>query len=293
MAIQYLDKSTETLNVVQALRRDGAVVVKEVAGHDVVDRIVAELRPRLDMDRHEEATVFDGANTLRTSSGLLKHAPSAAELVDHDLVIDVANDILLPHCASYMIGSLTAIEIQPGESTQALHRDDSLYPIENAGMELLIGVMWALNDFTEEVGATRVVPGSHRFLRSWHLPDVSEWESAEMSKGSVLFYMGSTWHGGGANNGDRSRIGLINTYSLGWLRSESNMYLDHPPEVVCRFEPRLRALMGYAAYGSGDDLIGYSDGDCPGWVAEPPDPSWNEERGQVGRQEDTDAQDGV
>ena len=114
-----------------------------------------------------------------------------------------------------------------------------------------------------------------------------------MSKGSVLFYMGSTWHGGGSNNGDRPRLGLINTYSLGWLRSESNMYLDHPPDVAVGFEPRLRALMGYAAYGSGDDLIGDSYGDTPGWVAEPPDPEWNAERGQVGRQEDADLQDGV
>ena len=51
--------------------------------------------------------------------------------------------------------------------------------------------------------------------------------------------------------------------------------------------------MGYAAYGSGDDLIGDSYGDCPGWVAEPPDPAWNAERGQVGRQEDAEAQEGV
>jgi ectoine hydroxylase-related dioxygenase (phytanoyl-CoA dioxygenase family) len=92
---------------------------------------------------------------------------------------------------------MTAIEILPGEPAQALHRDDSLYPIDNAGMELLIGVMWSLDDFSEQNGATRIVPGSHRFMRSWHLPDVSAWQTAVMPKGSVLFYLGSTWHGGG------------------------------------------------------------------------------------------------
>ena len=205
MSLQYFDKSENTATVVQSLRRDGAVVVNDVAEHDVIDKIVAELRPMLDGYKADEASPFDGTDTLRTNYGLLTCAPSAAALVDHDLVIEVANDILLPHCASYNIGSLTAIEIHPGESAQALHRDDSLYPIENAGMELMIGVMWALNDFTVENGGTRIVPGSHRFLRSWHLPDVSNWVSAEMPKGSVLFYLGSTWHGGGANNSDGPR----------------------------------------------------------------------------------------
>jgi ectoine hydroxylase-related dioxygenase (phytanoyl-CoA dioxygenase family) len=208
-------------------------------------------------------------------------------------VIEVANDILLPHCASYNIGSMTAIEIHPGESAQALHRDDSLYPIENAGMELMIGVMWAFNDFTASNGGTRIVPGSHRFLRSWHLPDVSGWVSAEMPKGSVLFYLGSTWHGGGANNSDGPRLGLINTYSLGWLRQESNPYLETPPEVAAKFEPRLRALIGYAAYGFGDDTIGGSDGSCAAWVHEPPVPEWQDARGQIGTEKDADTQSGV
>ena len=71
------------------------------------------------------------------------------------------------------------------------------------------------------------------------------------------------------------------------------MFLDYPPEVAAQFEPRLRALMGYSAYGSGDDVIGDSYGDCVAWVHEPPVPEWREERGQVGTIDDADAQDGV
>lgn len=292
MPLQYLDKTTDSATIIQALRRDGAVVVKEVADHDDVDAIVNELRAPLDQNDSDAASAFDGTRTLRSSYTLLADAPSAARLVDHDLVIDVANEILLPHCASYNIGSLTAIEIHPGEAGQALHRDDSLYPIETAGMELLIGVMWALNDFSEENGGTRVVPGSHRFLRSWHLPDVTAWESAKMPKGSALFYLGSTWHGGGANNSDAPRLGLINTYSLGWLRQESNPYLDTPPEVAVQFEPRLRSLLGYSAYGAGDDTIGGSSGRSPAWVHESPEPDWNSERGQIGSHDNAKAQSG-
>jgi hypothetical protein len=293
MGLTYLANTAEIDSVVGALRRDGAVVVENVAEPDLIDRVATELRPRLDEMGLRSRSAFNGDSTLRVAYGLLSAAPSAAALIDHDLVVAVADEILLPHCATYTIGSMTAIEILPGESAQALHRDDSLYPIETAGMELMIGVMWALNDFSEENGGTRVVPGSHRFLRSWHAPDVSGWESAVMPAGSVLFYLGSTWHGGGANRSAAPRTGLINIYSLGWLRQETNQYLDTPPEVAARFEPRLRALLGYTPHGCGDDRIGNFRGDCAAWLDTPPEPAWQDERGQVGTEAHAKAQDGI
>ncbi len=289
MPLSYFDGTVDTGAVVEALRRDGAVVVTGLAEPRLVDTVRDELRPRLDASGLKSRSDFNGSRTLRSNS-VLSAAPSAAELVDHDMLVGVADAILLPHCATYQVGSMTAIEILPGESAQALHRDDSLYPIDNAGMELQIGVMWALSDFTAENGGTRVVPGSHRFLRSWHLPDVSDWVSAAMPKGSALFYMGSTWHGGGANRSDAPRMGLINTYSLGWLRQESNQYLETPPEAAAQFGPRLRALLGYTPHGSGDDRIGNFRGVCPAWVETPPEPAWRDERGQVGTAADAKSQ---
>ncbi len=292
MPISSFDRFANPDSITSTLRRDGAVIVNDLVESDLVDAVRAELRPELDTSGLKSKSDFNGSLTLRTSC-ILSVAPSAAELVDHDMVVRVADEILLPHCATYQVGSLTAIEILPGESEQALHRDDSLYPIENAGMELQIGVMWALDDFTEENGGTRVVLGSHRFLRSWHLPGLTGWESAVMPKGSALFYMGSTWHGGGANRSDAPRMGLINVYSLGWLRQESNQYLTTPPEAAVQFSPRLRALLGYTPHGSGDDRIGKFRGECPAWVDTPPEPAWRDERGQVGTAADTKAQSGI
>ncbi len=293
MPIKTLDRDVDAGSVVSMLRRDGAVIVKDLVGADVVDSVCAELRPELDAKGLEQESDFNGSLTNRISS-VLAVAPSAASIVDHDMVVAVANEILLPHCASYHIGSMTAIEILPGEAAQALHRDDTPFPIDNAGMEIQIGVMWALNDFTEENGGTRVVAGSHRFLRAWHLPNLKNWESATMPRGSALFYLGSTWHGGGANRTDKPRMGLINVYSLGWLRQESNQYLHHPPEIAAKFAPRLRALLGYTPHGIGDDQCGSFRGECPAWVAEPPEPAWREERGgHVGTAADVKAQAGV
>lgn len=294
MTIQAFEKDADPVMVASVLRRDGYVIVKELAEPDLIDAVRAELRPELDSNGLDTESNFNGSLTNRISN-VLAVAPSAADLVGHDMVVDVANEILLPHCASYQVGSLTAIEIMPGEKAQALHRDDTPFPFDNAGMEIQIGVMWALHDFTEENGGTRVVPGSHRFLRAWHLPNLENWETAVMPKGSALFYLGSMWHGGGANNSNAPRMGLINVYCLGWLRQESNQYLNHPPEIAAKFSPRVRALLGYTPHGAGgDDQCGTFRGDCEAWVAMPPEPAWREERGgHSGTVEDVKAQNGV
>jgi len=291
LPLTYLDPAADAATVSAVLRRDGAVAVTGLVAPGIADRVAAELRPQLDADGLKSASIFNGDLTRRCGRVLIT-SPSAAALVEHDLVLDVLDETLLPFASTYRISSLSAIEIMPGENDQALHRDDTVYPIDLAGMELTVGVMWALNDFTEENGGTRIVTGSHRYLRSWHLPDISRWEASVMPKGSVVFYLGSTWHGGGANRSNAPRLGLVNTYCLGWLRPESNQYLSYPPEVAARYSPKVRALLGYMPHGATDDLCGGFRGDCPAWVDTAPRASWRGERGQVATIENERAQGG-
>jgi Phytanoyl-CoA dioxygenase (PhyH) len=266
MVLDSFDAKASPAAVIDVLRRDGGVIVRGVAPSALIDACAAELRPALEEYDQSQRTDFSGPKTLRCGA-VLRYAPSAAALIAHPLVLAVADAILLPSCAEYQLGSTTGIEILPGESDQQLHRDDTPYPVQVAGLELLVGVMWSFNDFTAENGATRVVPGSHRFLRAWHRPDLTRWASAVMPKGSALFYLGSTWHGGGANRSPLPRVGLINTYCLGWLRAEENHYLEVPPTVARQYEARVRRLLGYTTHGAGHDVLGYYGGSDPAWVA--------------------------
>jgi ectoine hydroxylase-related dioxygenase (phytanoyl-CoA dioxygenase family) len=172
------------------------------------------------------------------------------------MVMEVADAILLPHCESYRIGSITAIEVCPGQKVQNLHRDNCIYPVSLPGMEMLIGCIWSLTDFTEENGATCVVPGSHRHISMGENIDVSNVEQAVMPKGSVLFYLGSTMHGAGENRSDETRMGLVNTYSLGWLRAEVNQYLAIPLERAKTYDERMRCLLGYTTHDIRGDRLG-------------------------------------
>jgi len=248
MPLEYFDPNASSADVIAALRRDGAVVVKNQIASKLADAVLAELREPFDKVGRNDESDFNGYTTLRVS-GILAISPSSPDLVAHQRVLAVADDILLEHCINYRIGSLTAIEIHPGETEQTLHTDDAVYPIILPGMQLQISALWALEDFTEENGATRVALGSHKSdTHRFKTPEerfAGSIVQAVMPKGSLLLYMGSTWHGGGANRTDQSRATLINTYALGWLRQEENQYLNVPREIAEKQSDTIQRLMGY------------------------------------------------
>jgi ectoine hydroxylase-related dioxygenase (phytanoyl-CoA dioxygenase family) len=235
--------------LVEALREAGAAVVERVLDDAVIDRCASEMRPEFDACGRLTESDFNGYTTLRIGS-VLRYAPSTQHIIAHPLALAMADAFLLPHCLDYRIGSNTGIEILPGETDQVLHSDDDIYPVHIPGMHLQINAMWSLCDFTQENGATRVILGSHKPLDYDAHRDWPEPVQAAMPRGSVLFYLGNVQHGGGANRSNAPRMGLINTYSLGWLRQEVNQYLAVPPEIAKQYDARIRRLLGYAKHGS-------------------------------------------
>jgi hypothetical protein len=252
--------ATDRAAIAAALRQDGAVIVERVAPRALCERIKEDLRPYFDRDGRATESDFKGYRTLRVS-GVLAKSRATADLIGHDLVMGMADAILLPFCLAYRIGSTTGIEIHPGESAQRLHRDDAIYPMRIPGVEWQVDVMWALDDFTEENGATRVVPGSHAWKEPRQVAEEDVTQSV-MDQGSALLYLGSVWHGGGANRSNRPRMGLINTYALGWLRQEVNQYLAIPRDIAMSYPDRIRRLIGYDRHGR---LLGF-------WPDDPDDP---------------------
>ena len=255
MPLEYFDPEADTADVIAALKRDGATVVTDLVAPEVADSVLAELRVPFDKVGKCDESDFNGYKTLRVS-GVLGISPTSAELVAHPRVMEVADDILLAHCLNYRIGSLTAIEIHPGETDQYLHTDDGVYPLRIPGVQFQVSALWALEDFTEENGATRVALGSHvdqgsnrnytqqrEYDGARDIPE--EVVQAVMPKGSALFYLGTTLHGAAANRTNKPRAGLINTYALGWLRQEENQYLNVPREIAAQHSETIQRLMGY------------------------------------------------
>lgn len=247
MQITSFDHSSPANQVTETLKRDGAVILTEFVTSETADTVAGELRGYFDELGKTYESDFNGYKTLRISS-ILARSPTSAELIAPQRLLDIIDPILLPHCVNYRIGSTTGIEILPGEADQVLHRDDEIYPMRMPGIEWQVSVMWALNGFTPENGATRVVPGSHRWIET-QPPDEAEVVQSPMPKGSALIYMGSALHGGGANRSDGPRMGLVNTYALGWLRQEINQYLTVPREIAETYPDKVQRLIGYQRHG--------------------------------------------
>jgi len=245
---------TPAEKIVAALRRHGAALVRGAVAPDLADQCAQEMRPYFDSEGRRQQSDFNGYTTLRLSAVLAK-SRSSADLIAHPLVLQVCDDVLLPYCTSYRLGSASAIEIWPGEKAQRLHRDDTIYPMRISGVEWQISALWALTDFTPENGATRLVPGSHHMTEAdlEAMVEDGEWDEnkvvqAPMKKGDLLFYLGRTYHGGGANAADKPRIGLVNTYALGWLRVEENHYLAVPRDIAVSYPEPVQRLLGYATH---------------------------------------------
>jgi ectoine hydroxylase-related dioxygenase (phytanoyl-CoA dioxygenase family) len=259
--LRIFEEKPSTDVLVDVLEEDGAAVIHDMAEHDLLDQIERELRQHLEENRYDFKTEFNGQNTLRVAT-ILAVSRSTAELVAHPLVLEVADAILGPYCDNYRLNSSDAIEILPGEIAQILHRDeDDLYPIINPEVEYQISAMWALSDFTRENGATQLVLKSHRKNRGRSFTD-DDVIQAVMPKGALLFYQGSTIHGGGANVCDMPRLGLSSTYNLGWLRQEENLYLSMPREIADSYPDRIRRLIGYQVHGGTLGLYPGDPDDC-------------------------------
>jgi ectoine hydroxylase-related dioxygenase (phytanoyl-CoA dioxygenase family) len=281
-SLQHLpaDSSAETIAAI--LDADGALILDNVISPAQVAAVTEELNPYI------EATPvgrdkFTGFATTRTGA-LVARSPLSRELVMHPAILAACDAFLLRACDRYQLHLTQVIRIRPGQPRQALHRDRLAWGGFLKEVEPQLNTIWAMTDFTEENGATQVVPGSPGWAEG-RRAEPHEIGYAEMKAGSVLVYSGSVIHGGGENRSHGDRVGINITYCLGWLRQEENQYLSCPPAIARTLDPKLQALLGYAM---GSYALGYfspplppgegPEGVPPQWAlgAEVP-PGWGEE----------------
>lgn len=240
-----------------ALRRDGYCIVPDVVPRELVEALHGDLR-----DRFARTPFCDGdfyGRATKRFGALLRRSPHADAFVRHPLILDIAQAVLGPWCDSIQLNLTQGVEIHPGAEEQAPHRDQDMWRGPKGEMEYLLNVMWPFTPYTAENGATVVWPGSHREQDNYLLQRDAA-IPAEMEPGSVLLFLGSTLHGGGANRTRQPRTGMIISYCLGWLKPFENQWLVYPPEIARSFPPELAALVGYGLHRPN---LGNYEGQCP------------------------------
>ena len=240
------------------VRSDGWVVVPDAIDLDFVDAIGGDLlRLERELGIVPSDNLFEGLLTTRIYN-LLVHGPLYERIPVHPNVLPLVERVLDP---GLLISSLSSIAIGPDEAAQLIHSDDQLIPLPKPHPPIICNTMWAITDFTEENGATRLCPGTHL---ADHSPDIGQpYDSiaAVMTKGSVLVWVGSLWHGGGANRTKERRVGIAMNYCAGFIRQQENQQLGIPLTVQQQFPRRLQELCGFSIYNG---LIGHIDKQHPG-----------------------------
>ena len=241
---------------IERIRRDGYTVVEDAIEPALVEALNQALaRLERDLDAKPAMNGFEGHRTVRIYN-LLAHGAPFEQIPVHDKVLPIVEGVLDAGC---LISSLSSIAIDPGETAQPIHADDQVIPLDKPHRPIICNSMWALTDFTEANGATRIAPGTH-LKPSPEYGGACETIPAEMARGSVLIWDGALWHGGGANRTKARRTGVAMNYCAGFIRQQENQQLGLSPDLVRTFSPRLRELIGYGVYRG---LIGHIDKQSP------------------------------
>lgn len=237
------------------LARDGYVILERVVAEDQIERIRAALLELL--PKHGGRNGFEGKQTQRLYAVISKTL-ACNPLVEHPLVLGLLDRVLAPN---YLLSQLQAINILPGESAQPLHYDDGFYPIARPRAAFGAATIVAIDDFTEDNGATVVIPGSHTWGQ--REPTAEECEQAipvVMPKGSMVLFLGTLWHGGGANRSSHPRLAVTAQYCEPWARQQENFSLSVSLERARQCSEHVQRMLGYSIH---PPFMGMVDGMHP------------------------------
>ena len=230
-------------DLLQRLNQDGYIILEKLFSEETMDALKADVLPRF---KHEAGrNNFEGLATQRLYS-MMAETDIANPMVEHPLILGLLDKIFEPN---YLLSQLQVINIHPNEAAQPLHYDDGFYPWPRPRRALGAATIIAVDEFTENNGATVVIPQSH--LWGDCIPEETDIKTslkAVMPKGSVLFFLGTLWHGGGANKTTSPRMCLTAQYCAPFCRTQENFSLSIPKARVKTFSENIQRLLGYSIH---------------------------------------------
>ncbi|CAM4475749.1 phytanoyl-CoA dioxygenase family protein [Nocardia ninae] len=234
-----------------AVERDGYVILPDLLTQPELDEIREAVAPLLDRRGRNR---FEGPTTQRVYS-VLNKTRTCDRIADHPRILALLDRLLLPN---YLLSMLQVINILPGEQAQMLHTDDGFYPLPRPRAALGAATIWAIDNFTTDNGATDIIAGSHRW--GHRMPEESEREPVVMQAGSCVFFLGTLWHGGGANRTQQPRLAVTAQYCEPWLRPQEAFTLSITRDTVRAVSEDIRRMLGYSIH---PPFIGQVDGMHP------------------------------
>ena len=236
---------------------DTSVARQDLATHGyclIPDALSPEQGDALRTRLVEQAAGEDAAGVAWHDAGganqrvwmLLNKGQEFVDLALHPLALELMRHLLGPEI---LLSSITANIAGKGGLPMVLNADQG-YVAPPWSVPMVANVMWMLDDFTEENGATRLVPGSH--LEPGPVDHSRQRESVAGTgkAGTALVFDGRLLHGTGQNVTDQPRHGILTYYSRFFIRQQENFTLSLSPEVLESASDELKALVGFKVTGT-------------------------------------------
>lgn len=236
----------------EALVRDGYVIIENIISPTLCAEIKAAGQALLQTSGRNG---YEAISTQRVYNILSKTRVTDV-LATHPRILGLLDQLFRP---GYLLSQSQIVNVLPGAGAQDLITGDAFYCLPRPRQPLATTAVWAIDAFTEENGATEIIPGSHE----WDDARIGTPEEAvpvTMPAGSVMICLGTTWHGDGRNKSDHGRCAVTHEYCEAYMRQQENYFLELCKDTVRDLSPKLQALIGYSIY---PPLMGMVDGQHP------------------------------
>ncbi len=221
--------------------RDGDIILEDMVPAETLDALREASGPWLDkMGRNS----FEGERTQRIY-GLPEKLREADPFIEHPLVLAHLDRLFKPN---YLLSQAQVINIQTDSPAQPLHMDDGFYPWPRPRPAISAATVFAIDDFTEDNGATVAIPGSHLWGGERVPQDDDQRVKAIMPAGACILFVGNLWHGGGENRSGADRLALTAQYCEPWARTQENYFLSVSKETAAEVSENIRRMLGYSIH---------------------------------------------
>jgi ectoine hydroxylase-related dioxygenase (phytanoyl-CoA dioxygenase family) len=221
------------------LRDSGFVVIPGAVAPGGLARLAAAYDSAVASASSDDVSV--GSTTTRVHD-FVNRGPEFDELYVYRPVLEACCYTI---AQPFRLSSLLARTVRPRSREQALHvdfeRDADGWP--------MVGFILMVDEFRSDNGATRFVPGSHRWPT---IPDglvndpLADYEGQVLAcgpAGSLIVYNGSVWHGHTANSSGEQRRSIQGAYIRRDAQSGVNPPARMRPETLARISPLAKYLL--------------------------------------------------
>lgn len=213
-----------------------------------------DLRLRLEALWEEEGTDAGSENYLEPGARRLANLAAKGErfgdVYAHPLVLSAVRHVIGPDARLSMLNARDAL---PGSGAiQPLHADTDKAGVPDERGYFSCTAIWMLDDFTEQNGATLLVPRSHlsHQVPKQVLDDIFAPHPEEVvmtgRAGDVLVFNGHCWHRGGQNRTNGTRLAILAHYLRADIPRPEDRRQHLTAEQRARMSPDELTLLGLA-----------------------------------------------